>query len=315
MSANEERRGKARHDVTQFYQRKKDVSRREMPRGVMTISGDPNSDNSSSSLDDDIEDDTYVPSPRAHPHGKGLASASGSRAGRDDKIEEEAEEGADGDEEEEVFDVEQFNPPNYVDMGSLVFRAPTNPTSRVKVSYKGKTESMRENRRILARTQPRDAYDYRFHSLFQQDFNESVIMTKSKSVTNSQWIDWAYMENKYDPIFNRVIAACQAKHLRDILAFKKDWNNEVITQFGATVCFEEHGDTRKLHWMTESQWYEVSYSHFARLFGFGQKDASRPRIHLALKLEARKIKFMYPRSKQGNFGDTTDMLPFYAYLN
>jgi hypothetical protein len=36
---------------------------------------------------------------------------------------------------------------------------------------------------------------------------------------------------------------------------------------------------------------------------------------LALKLEARKIKFMYARSKQGNFGETTDMLPFYAYLN
>jgi hypothetical protein len=24
---------------------------------------------------------------------------------------------------------------------------------------------------------------------------------------------------------------------------------------------------------------------------------------------------MYPSSKQGNFGETTDMLPFYAYLN
>jgi hypothetical protein len=59
----------------------------------------------------------------------------------------------------------------------------------------------------------------------------------------------------------------------------------------------------------------VSYSHFARLFGFGRKDASRPRIHLALKLEARKIKFIYPTSKQGNFNETTDMLPFYAYLN
>jgi hypothetical protein len=67
--------------------------------------------------------------------------------------------------------------------------------------------------------------------------------------------------------------------------------------------------------MIESQWYEVSYSHFARLFGFGQKDASHSRIHLALKLEARKIKFMYPMSKQGNFGKTTDMLPFYVYLN
>jgi hypothetical protein len=89
----------------------------------------------------------------------------------------------------------------------------------------------------------------------------------------------------------------------------------VIAQFYATVCFEEHRDTRKLYWMTESQWYEVSYSHFARLFEFGRKDANRPRIHLALKLEVRKIKFMYPRSKQGNFGETTDMLPFYVYLN
>jgi hypothetical protein len=55
MLDNEERRVKPRHDVTQFCQRKKDVSRREMPRGVMTISGDPNPDNSSSNSDDDIE--------------------------------------------------------------------------------------------------------------------------------------------------------------------------------------------------------------------------------------------------------------------
>jgi hypothetical protein len=67
--------------------------------------------------------------------------------------------------------------------------------------------------------------------------------------------------------------------------------------------------------MIKNQWYEVSYSHFAKLFDFGRKDASRPRIHLALKLEARKIKFMYPRSKQENFCETTDMLPFYTYLN
>jgi hypothetical protein len=85
-------------------------------------------------------------------------------------------------------------------------------------------------------------------------------MTKSKPVTNAQWIDWAYMENKHDPIFDRVIVACKAKYLRDILAFKKDWNNKVITQFYVTICFEEHGDTRKLHWMIKSQWYEVSYA-------------------------------------------------------
>jgi hypothetical protein len=63
MSDNEERRVKARYDVTQFYQRRKVVLRKEMPRGDMTISDDPNPDNSSSSSDDDIEYDTYVPSP------------------------------------------------------------------------------------------------------------------------------------------------------------------------------------------------------------------------------------------------------------
>jgi hypothetical protein len=117
--------------VTQFYQRKKVVSRKEMPRGVMIISGDPNPDNFSSNSDDDIEDDTYVPSPRARPHEKGVAGESGSVTGRNDEIEEEAKEGADdddGEEEEEVFDVEEINPPNYVDMGPLVLSAPTNPS-------------------------------------------------------------------------------------------------------------------------------------------------------------------------------------------
>jgi hypothetical protein len=83
-----------------------------------------------------------------------LASASGSGAARDEEIEEEDDGnyGADGDDEEEegeVFDVEEINPPNYVDMGPLVFRVPSNPTWRVKVSYKGRTDFVRENRRIL----------------------------------------------------------------------------------------------------------------------------------------------------------------------
>jgi hypothetical protein len=101
------------------------------------------------------------------------------------EIEEEGS-GGEGEEEEEIFDVEEINPPSYVDIGHLGFRVPMNPTWRARVSYKGKTKSVRENRRILARTKPRDVYDYRFHSLFQQDFYEPVIMTKSKPVANSQ---------------------------------------------------------------------------------------------------------------------------------
>jgi hypothetical protein len=78
-----------------------------------------------------------------------------------------------------------------------------------------------------------------------------VIITKSKPVAISQWIDWSYMENKHDLIFDDFVAACRAKHLRDVMGFKKNWNNEVTAQFFATLFVEEHGNTSKLHWMTE----------------------------------------------------------------
>jgi hypothetical protein len=121
----------------------------------MTIEGEPSAAREEvSSEDDDVEYETYVPSPRAQPHirRKGIASSSGGGS-EAAEIEEEGG-GDDGEEEEEIFDVEQINLLSYVDIGHLGFKAPTNPTWRARVSYKGKTESVRENRRILARTQP-----------------------------------------------------------------------------------------------------------------------------------------------------------------
>jgi hypothetical protein len=136
--------------------------------------------------DDDVKDETYLPSPRAphHGKGKGLASASGSGATREE-IEEEAE----GDEEGEIFDVEEVNPPNYVHMGTPIFKRPLNLDWRAKASYKGKTKLVREKRKENLRLHAREATDYRFHTFFQQDLYESVIITKGKPVAISQWID------------------------------------------------------------------------------------------------------------------------------
>jgi hypothetical protein len=47
----------------------------------------------------------------------------------------------------------------------------------------------------------------------------SMIITKTKHVVISQWIDWSYMEGKHDAIFDEVVGACRAKHLRDAMAF------------------------------------------------------------------------------------------------
>jgi hypothetical protein len=55
----------ARHEVTQYYERRKVVTTRELPRADMTIEGELNAGRrEESSEDDDVEDGTYVPSPR-----------------------------------------------------------------------------------------------------------------------------------------------------------------------------------------------------------------------------------------------------------
>jgi hypothetical protein len=77
----------------------------------------------------------------------------------------------------------------------------------------------------------------------------------------------------------------------------------------------EREDTRKVHWMTEGRWYEITFEQFARLYGFGRKDANRQKIDFALCLEGSKMRFMYPSNKRGGVGTTLNLLPFYAYLN
>jgi hypothetical protein len=67
--------------------------------------------------------------------------------------------------------------------------------------------------------------------------------------------------------------------------------------------------------MTEGRRYEITFEQFARLFGFGRKDANRHKIHFALRLESSKMRFMYPSNKRGSVRTTVDLFPFYAYLN
>jgi hypothetical protein len=42
-------------------------------------------------------------------------------------------------------------------------------------------------------------------------------------------------------IFDKVVTACKAKHLRNVISFQKNWNNKIITQFYATLYVEEQG--------------------------------------------------------------------------
>jgi hypothetical protein len=42
----------------------------------------------------------------------------------------------------------------------------------------------------------------------------------------------------------------------------------------------------------------IIFEQLARFFGFGRNDANRYKIHYALRLDASKMRFMYPRNKR-----------------
>jgi hypothetical protein len=67
--------------------------------------------------------------------------------------------------------------------------------------------------------------------------------------------------------------------------------------------------------MTEGRRYEIIFEQFARLFGFGRNDANHIKIHFASRFDGSRMRFKYPASKRGSTGTTSDLLPFYAYLN
>ena len=97
---------------------------------------------------------------------------------------------------------------------------------------------------------PKDTVDYWFHTRFQQDFYQTVILAKAGIASEAQWVDWTHMANLGHEICNEVAQMCEDRHIKDIMGFQHDWNKEVIAQFYATVYFghdPENGNERTIY--------------------------------------------------------------------
>jgi hypothetical protein len=179
---------------------------------------------------------------------------------------------------------------------------------------KGVTKQVKKLRKIDPRLQQRDASDYRFHTSFQQNLYETVIMDR-RIVSEALWIDWEHMEAQQDPIYDQVIAACESHHLKILTGIHYDWNVEVIAYFYATLYIEERGGARRMHWMTEGDWYNIRFDDFTSHFSFGAADTHRVRLHIHNPIGEEEMKFMYAPGLEGNAGTTNGLYTFYPVLN
>jgi hypothetical protein len=94
-----------------------------------------------------------------------------------------------------------------------------------------------------------------------------------------------------------------------------DWNVEVIAQSYATLYMEEGGGARRMHWMTEGNWYNISYDDFASRLSFGVADTHCSRHHIDNPLDENEIKFIYALGQEENVGTINGLYTFYSVLN
>jgi hypothetical protein len=105
------------------------------------------------------------------------------------------------------------------------------------------------------------------------------------------------MEKQQDPTYNQIIATCESHHIKELMGVHYDWNIEVRAQFCATLFIEAEG-VRRMHWLTEGEWYNIGYGDFSSRSSFGAADAHRPRIRIHHPLQEEEMKPMYAPNKK-----------------
>nr|AAM08642.1 Putative copia-type pol polyprotein [Oryza sativa Japonica Group] len=160
----------------------------------------------------------------------------------------------------------------------------------------------------------RTATDLRFWTLFQQDFYESVIKSKTHPTVPMQWINWEELQAHNDPVIDSVIANCDLMGIRSFMTLQQNWCNEVIAQFYATVYFDRY---RAMHWMTQGSWYSVSYQQLAEIWGFRLRSLlNLDDLHnLQILANTELLPLYTPNDPNVVLGKVDGLKPYFAYLN
>src|SRR6266540_1794594 len=113
-------------------------------------------------------------------------------------------------------------------------------------------------------------------------------------------------------VCDNVIEACEAFGLKEIMAFRYNWNTEIIAQFHAYFYFSNSDST--IHWTTNGIHFAVDIVTFACLLGLGSKDLQRDKIHNEQQLSVIGMKNIYRNPSKAD-GGTKGLESFFYILN
>jgi hypothetical protein len=100
--------------------------------------------------------------------------------------------------------------------------------------------------------------DERFWTFFHQDWYVTMLYLNTSLMVSHHWVGVDYMRNKKDMHFNWILEAYDFYGITDLLQFRHNWNQEVITEFYSTLFFDKK--ERIFIWMTNGRRFNVKLS-------------------------------------------------------
>jgi hypothetical protein len=99
------------------------------------------------------------------------------------------------------------------------------------------------------------------------------------------------MRNKKDMHFNRVLEACDLHGITNMLQFRHNWNQEIISEFYSTLFYDKK--ERIFLLMTNGRRFHVKLAQFAQILGLSSQLVIPNKLHSGWVMMLREMTPMY----------------------
>jgi hypothetical protein len=121
------------------------------------------------------------------------------------------------------------------------------------------------------------------------------------------------MQQKMNMHFNRVLEACDFYGIADLLQFRHNWNQEVITEFYSTLFFDKK--ERFFVWMTNGKRFTIKLTQFAQILGLSSQLDIPKKLHSGRVMMSREMTPMYNQNNNFQAPKIDGLLPHILVLH
>jgi hypothetical protein len=123
------------------------------------------------------------------------------------------------------------------------------------------------------------------------------------------------MQNKRDPVFNKVITKAHSLGIFDILGMYQEWNTELVAQFFSTAWRSGNGYESTINFSIEGHQFIICVMEFPTIFGLTHDDFLRAEISTEWAIAENELAPLYDPGNENFYGKTHSLLPEYAIFN